>query len=185
MNRLVVLTDRHQVPAGRTLGEVLRAAADGGLSTVLLRETDLRDDERAAIATVARAAGLDVVAAHRPVRGGAGVHVPADAGAPGFATRWGRSCHTRAELHRAAAEGAWWATLSPYGTSGSKPGYGPPVPRAAFVGAPLPVLALGGIGPENAAAARAAGAHGVAVMGAVMRAADPAQVVAQLLRAVR
>lgn len=184
MNRLVVLTDRSQVPAGRTLGDVLSAAARGGLRTVLLRETDLPDDERAALAAGARSAGLDVVAAHRPVRGGAGVHVPAGAAAPAFATRWGRSCHSRAELHRAAADGAWWATLSPYGPSGSKPGYGPPVPWEAFVRPPLPVLALGGIGPENAADARAAGAHGVAVMGAVMRADDPAAVVAELLRAV-
>lgn len=185
MNRLVVLTDRTQVPAGRTLGEVLRAAADGGLRTVLLRETDLPDDERAAIAADARAAGLDVVAAHRPVPGGAGLHLPSGAAAPAFATRWGRSCHTRAELLRAAADGAWWATLSPYGPSASKPGYGPPVPAEALVRPPLPVLALGGIGPENAADARKAGAHGVAVMGAVMRATDPGAVVAELLRAVR
>lgn len=184
MNRLVVLTDRAQVPAGRSLADVLRAAADGGLRTVLLRETDLSDAERATLAAGARKAGLDVVAAHRPVRGGAGVHVPAGAPAPAFATRWGRSCHSRAELHRAAADGAWWATLSPYGASASKPGHGPPIPREAFVRAPLPVLALGGIGPDNAADARAAGAHGVAVMGAVMRAEDPAAVVAELLRAV-
>jgi thiamine-phosphate pyrophosphorylase len=53
-----------------------------------------------------------------------------------------------------------------------------------FAGHAIPVYALGGIAPGNAAAARAAGAYGVAVMGAVMRAPDPAGVVAALLQEV-
>ncbi|WP_408896725.1 thiamine phosphate synthase [Nocardioides sp. R1-1] len=180
--RLVVLTDRTQVPDGRSLRDVLAAAADGGLRTVLLREVDLPDDERAEVADHARSCGLEVVAAHRPVAGCAGLHLPARSSLPEAATRWGRSCHDRADLLRAAADGAWWATLSPYATTPSKPGHGPPLPAAAFASAPLPVFALGGITPENAAGARAAGAWGVAVMGAVMRADDPAAVVAALLR---
>jgi thiamine monophosphate synthase len=47
------------------------------------------------------------------------------------------------------------------------------------------VFALGGITAANAAQARAAGAYGVAVMGAVMRADDPGAVVAALLGEVR
>lgn len=181
--RVVVLTDRTQVPDGRSLRDVLAAAADGGLTTVLLREVDLPDDERAKIADHARTCGLEVIAAHRAVPGCSGVHLPAEARLPEVATRWGRSCHDRSDLLRAAADGAWWATLSPYATTASKPGYGPPLPAAAFTGAPLPVFALGGITPDNAAAARAAGAWGVGVMGAVMRASDPAAVVAALLGA--
>ena len=73
-----------------------------------------------------------------------------------------------------------WVTLSPYAASASKPGYRPLLSADAFAGHALPVLALGGITPGNAAEARAAGAHGVAVMGAVMRAPDPAAVVARL-----
>jgi len=183
--RLVVLTDRSQVPAGRSLGDVLAAAADGGLTTVLLRETDLPDAERAAIADRARDAGLEVVAARRPVPGCVGLHLPADGTLPAVATRWGRSCHSRAEVAAAAGDGAWWATLSPYAPTPSKPGYGPPVPPRAYAGLPLPVYALGGVTPENARRARAAGAYGVAVMGAVMRAPDPATLVARLLEAVR
>ncbi|GEB11794.1 thiamine phosphate synthase [Pimelobacter simplex] len=182
--RLVVLTDRRQVPEGRSLRDVLGAAADAGLRIVLLREVDLPDDERAKIADHARSAGLEVIAAHRPVAGCVGVHLPADGALPEVATRWGRSCHGRADLLRAAADGAWWATLSPYGVTESKPGYGPPLPASAFAAPPLPVFALGGITPENAAVARRSGAYGVAVMGAVMRAADPATVVAALLREV-
>jgi thiamine-phosphate pyrophosphorylase len=43
------------------------------------------------------------------------------------------------------------------------------------------VFALGGVEACAVADLRAAGAHGVAVMGAVMRAADPADVVSRLL----
>jgi thiamine-phosphate pyrophosphorylase len=83
----------------------------------------------------------------------------------------------------AAAEGAAYATLSPYAATPSKPGYGPPLPTTAFAGHPIPVFALGGITPANVAEARAAGAYGVAVMGAVMRADEPAAVVRSLLEA--
>ncbi|HWJ10605.1 MAG TPA: thiamine phosphate synthase [Nocardioides sp.] len=187
MPRLVVLTDRTQVPADRTLADVLDAVAEAGLTTVLLRETDLPDAERARLADHARAAGLAVVAAHRAVPGCRGVHLPARAPAPSDrsgATSWGRSCHRRSEVVAAAADGAGWATLSPFAETASKPGHGPPLPASDWAGLPLPVLALGGITPSNAAAARAAGAHGVAVMGAVMRAPDPGAVVAALLAAV-
>jgi thiamine-phosphate pyrophosphorylase len=64
----------------------------------------------------------------------------------------------------------------------SKPGYGPALGigglaagcrAVAGVGSPLAVYALGGIRPAQAGACLAAGAAGVAVMGAVMRADDP------------
>lgn len=183
MTRLLVLTDRRQVPSGRTLADVLGAVADGGASTVVLRESDLPDDERADLARAARAVGLSVIAAHRPVPGCVGVHVRAADAAPA-AGRWGRSCHDRDEVARAAAEGATWVTLSPFAPTPSKPGHGPALAASAYAGLPLPAYALGGVTPANAAAARAAGAHGVAVMGAVMRAPDPAAVVAALLEAV-
>lgn len=181
MPRLLVLTDRRQVPPGRSLAGVLRAVAAGGASTVLLRESDLPDGERAALAAVAREAGLVVLAAHRPVAGGSGVHVRATDPPPAEGA-WGRSCHAPAQVAHAATEGASWVTLSPYAATDSKPGYGPPLPVGAFAGLPLPSYALGGVTARNAAAARAAGAHGVAAMGAVMRAEDPAAVVAALLR---
>jgi thiamine-phosphate pyrophosphorylase len=47
--------------------------------------------------------------------------------------------------------------------------------------APLPVYALGGVDPTNARSCIDAGAAGVAVMGYVMRADDPAVAVKELL----
>ena len=72
--------------------------------------------------------------------------------------------------------------------SASKPGYGPAlgVPGLAQLVARTgkPLLALGGVtSPADAAACVAAGAAGVAVMGAVMRARDPAELVAGLVAA--
>ena len=49
---------------------------------------------------------------------------------------------------------------------------------------PAPVIALGGVCAANAAACLSSGAAGVAVMGAVMGAADPGTEVGKLLAAV-
>lgn len=97
----------------------------------------------------------------------------------------GRSGHGRAELARLTTED--YLTVSPVFPSASKPGYGPALGPARLaelvrLAGGRPVLALGGVEtPDRVAACLAAGAAGVAVMGAVMRAADPAAVVASLL----
>lgn len=182
MARLVVLTDRSQLSLGRCLRAQMARCRDAGLTHVVLRELDLLDQQREQLAGDLADLGLTVIAARRDLAAAAGVHLAADQ--PAVPGTFGRSCHSRDEVVRAAAEGARWATLSPYTASGSKPGYGPPVPPDAFAGLPLPTFALGGITPGNVRAARESGAYGVAVMGAVMRAADPGAVVARLLEAV-
>lgn len=180
--RLVLLTDRAQLPPGRDLVGTVRACAGAGLGQVVVREHDLEDrDRHRLVAELATIDDLVVVSSRRRDPAAAGVHLSADQAAP-VQTWFGRSCHSVAAVRRAAAEGAAYATLSPYAPSPSKPGYGPPVDPDAFAEAcGLPVLALGGIGPGNAALARAAGAHGVAVMGCVMRSDSPAATVTQLL----
>ena len=210
--RLLVLTDRSQLPLGRSLLSTLLAAVDAGATAVVVRELDLSDAQRAGLAEPLVERGVTVLAAHRAFPGASGVHLPASAGsaasAAGFATAaglqslsdprntcaatvtprysWavGRSCHSAEEVRRAAADGADYATLSPYAETPSKPGHGPALPTDTFDGLPIPAYALAGITPDNAAAARHAGAHGVAVMGAVMRSADPGATVARLLEAV-
>lgn len=186
---VVVLTDRRQTD--RPLTDVIRAAADGGARWVVLREKDLPRDERAALADALRAIlapydGRLIVAGPDPL-GGDAVHLPA-AGPypPPDLALVGRSCHNEQELRRLSTED--YVMLSPVFPSRSKPGYGPALQPEGLARlttrAARPVLALGGVEtPEQAAACRAAGAAGVAVMGAVMRAADPAAVVAGLSEA--
>lgn len=124
-----------------------------------------------------------------------GVHLRSGEAAPPAGKRLlGRSCHDVAELVAAARDGLDYVTISPVALTGSKPGHGPALgtqgladvigrARAGAGGVP-PVLALGGVTASNAAEWVEAGARGVAVMGAVMRAADPAETVARMVEAV-
>lgn len=190
--RLLVLTDRHQLPAGRDLVGALADCVAAGLEAVLLRELDLPGQERQALARALGATGVTVILARNWLPGAAAVHLaaaqsPHDAGAAPF---HGRSCHDDHEIRRAVAGGASYLTISPVAASASKPGYGPilgedGVRRAVALAGEVPVFALGGVDAGNAASMRAAGAHGVAVMGAVMRAPDPADVVERVLGEVR
>lgn len=183
--RLLVVTDG-RLTGGRPLAEVLAAAVEGGLRAVLVRDKQLPGEERRRLVEVAtgllhRVGGLVLVASDHGL-GGDGVHLAAADPFPAVpAGLVGRSCHSAAEVVAAAAEGCGYATLSPIFESPSKPGYGPALGPAALGGHPIPVLALGGVTAANAGRCRAAGAHGVAVMGAVMGAADPAGTVAGLL----
>lgn len=183
--RLVLLTDRSQLSLGRGLIRTVAECADAGLEAVLVREHDLEPAARRALVQEFAAIPLLTVLSSRiPDEMAHGLHLAAHQPAPGHGW-WGRSCHSRDAVARAAAEGAAWATLSPYATSGSKRDARSVLAPGDLAGHPIPVLALGGIDPTNAAAAVAAGGHGVAVMGAVMRAPDPAAVVAELLEALR
>ncbi|WP_229400578.1 thiamine phosphate synthase [Micromonospora okii] len=183
---VVLLTDRWA--ARGPLARVVAAAVAGGVRWVVLREKDLPRPERAALAAdlrpiLAEAGGTLVVAGPDSL-GGRAVHLPA-AGPyppprPGLV---GRSCHDAAELARLTTED--YVTLSPVYPSSSKPGYGPPLgPRGLgdlIRVSPVPVLALGGVEtPEQVRACVEAGAVGVAVLGAIMRAGDPAETAATL-----
>lgn len=181
--RLLVLTDRSQLPPGRRLTDAVAAAIDGGARAVVLRERDLPPAERERLAEEIRAL-LDpvdgVLIAAAPALGAAtGVHLRAREPMPSQRPALvGQSGHDASELAAAESAGCDYVTLSPVAASASKPGYGPAL-GARRLGAlaartRLPVYALGGVTPDNAATWIDAGAHGIAVMGLVMRAADPA-----------
>lgn len=181
--RLVLLTDRSQLPSGADLATTVRRCVDAGLGAVVVREHDLPASTRAAlVADLASLEGLTVLSSRIWDPSAHGMHLAShQEPVRGW---WGRSCHSRVAVERAAAQGAAWATLSPYAVSVSKPAYGPPLPPTAYADHPIPILALGGITVAAAAHARVQGAHGVAVMGAVMRSDDPARTVRVLLREV-
>ena len=176
--RLLLLTDRTQAPG--PLAATVAAAVDAGVRAVVLRDKDLPDGERSALAAEFRAVlapvgGLLVVAG--PADGTAdAVHLAARDPFPHPRPALvGRSCHSAPELARARSEGCDYAFLSPVFPTPSKPGYGPALGLsglAELVAAGPPVYALGGVRPNDVAGCLAAGAHGVAVMGPVMR--DPA-----------
>lgn len=179
--RLLLLTDRARLRPGRSLTRTVRECAEAGLEAVVVREHDL--DLRLRRALVARLAGIEgltVISSRIEDPAAAGVQLAAHQ--PPVEGWHGRSCHDAEDVRRAAAEGAAYAALSPYAATASKPGYGPPLDPTAFThDTGIPVLALGGIDPGNARQAVAAGADGVAVMGAVMHADEPAREVAALL----
>ncbi|MCG5461382.1 thiamine phosphate synthase [Micromonospora sp. MED01] len=186
---VVVLTDRLVARCG--LDRVVAGAAAGGVRWVVLREKDLPRAERAALAADLRAILADVggtliVAGPDPL-GGDAVHLPA-AGPypPPTVGLVGRSCHHQPELDRLTTE--HYATISPVWPTKTKPGYGPPLDVAGLGSlvrsSPVPLLALGGIEtPEQVTACVEAGAVGVAVLGALMRANDPAETAATLTSA--
>jgi thiamine-phosphate pyrophosphorylase len=130
---------------------------------------------------VALAAGADGV--HLP---SAGVP-PADARAlVGSGRLIGVSCHGSEDVRRARDGGADFATFGPVFDTPSKRAYGAPVGLASLreaVPLGLPLVALGGIDAERAAAAAAAGAWGVAAIRAWMAAPDPGALVRALLGA--
>ncbi|SCL13874.1 thiamine-phosphate pyrophosphorylase [Micromonospora inyonensis] len=186
---IVAFTDRRV--ARRPLPEVVAAAVAGGVRWVVLREKDLPRVERAALAADLRAVlagtgGTLVVAGPDPLDGTA-VHLSA-AGPypPPDVPLVGRSCHDPIEVGRLTTED--YATCSPVYPTRTKPGYGPPLGPGGLAdlvrASPVPVLALGGVeAPEQVHACVGAGAVGVAVLGALMRAGDPATVAATLVGA--
>jgi thiamine-phosphate pyrophosphorylase len=154
----------HPQPLGTTrdfvaLGQALRAVTAARAALLFVNER----------ADIARVVGAD------------GVHLPEETFTPAEARAVlgehalvGVSCHDAHGLAQAAAQGATFATLSPFASS---PGKGAPIARTRFAdlvrGASLPVLALGGIGAADVPVALDAGAAGVAVIRAVYAAAEP------------
>jgi thiamine-phosphate pyrophosphorylase len=101
----------------------------------------------------------------------------------------GRSVDTGEEARQAEAEGADYVGLGPVYATGTKGDSGPVVGIAGVAvvrsQVRIPLVAIGGITAETAAEVVQAGADGIAVVSAVMRAADPEQATAELLLRIR
>jgi thiamine-phosphate pyrophosphorylase len=194
---LLVITDRHQ--ARHPLETIAAAVGRGGARWLLFRDKDLAARERGDLALrLARIAeeqgfalSISADVALAAAIGAAGVHLQAVGEVAAARERLahgiiGMSAHSLADVAAAATAGADYVTLSPIFLTESKPGYGPALGieslrTAAALG--IPVLALAGVTAATAGACLAVGASGVAVMGEVMRAQDPARVVGELVAA--
>ena len=98
----------------------------------------------------------------------------------------GATCRDATQVRAAADGGADYAGFGPIGVSGSKADLPDPLGVAALKAAAgsLPLVAIGGIDVPTAREVRAAGGHGVAVIGAVWRARDPLRAAEELVAAV-
>lgn len=188
---LLVITDRRQAraPLERVVAQVLA----GGCRWLSLREKDLAPAERLALLKrllVLGEAFQAIIGVHGDTEaaGQAGarhLHLPAGADPAQARRRLGKdlligvSAHTLAEAQIAQRQGADYCTLSPILLSRSKPGYTAVLGAAGLARiarqVAIPLLALGGVEAVTVSACLVAGAAGVAVMGPLMRAADPRQ----------
>lgn len=197
---LLVISDRSQ--ARRPLVEIAEAAFRAGVRWFSLREKDLPAGDRRQLLVALVGLGrryAATVTVHDDIAaaaacGAGGVHLPGG-GDPAAARRRrlpggliGVSAHSPTEAAAQLAVGADYVTLSPIFLTQSKPGYGPALGLETLAQAARltagPVVALGGIDAANITACLKAGAQGVAVMGEVMRSADPEATVRALLQAI-
>jgi thiamine-phosphate pyrophosphorylase len=199
------VTDR-SATLERPLAEVVMAAIRGGASLIQVREKDL--DGKALFelvtATVAdtKAIGrartrvvvndrLDVALAAKA----AGVHLPA-AGLPVKDVRRvagprflvGRSVHSLAEARAAWKAGADYVVAGPVFPTPSKAAFGEPLGPGALqaiaAAVHIPVWAIGGITPENAAELKGLHLAGVAAIRSIASAPDPEEAVRALAAAI-
>jgi thiamine-phosphate pyrophosphorylase len=198
---LMLVTDRRQ--ARRPLKDIVAAALEAGCRWVSLREKDLPQDEQILLARVlmpmAHARGallmLHGEAFLAELAGADGVHLPAGSDPAAARALIGAGKLLGVSIHSAIEAGAIDSSLVDYTLAGpafetaSKPGYGPEIGRKGLSAITrvirVPVLAIGGINTARVAELVAAGASGVAVMGGVMRAVDPAQEVGALIATLR
>ena len=200
---LYLITDRHQT-AGRPLLSVLDRALSAGIKAVQLREKDL--DTQALVELAGEVLSLtrkheallfindrvDVVLA----LGADGVHLRSDSMPIKEArrvlgpNRWiGASAHSVEEVLKAETEGADFVVLGPIYDTPSKRLHGDPIRLHALKEATqqshLPVFAIGGISLPRVQEARCAGAHGIALISAILSAEDVQAATGFLLHALQ
>ncbi len=184
--RLLLVTDRTQA-AGRSIPSLIRQAIRAGLSAVQLRERDLSTRELLPLAqeiqsiTASHAVPLiindrvDLMMALNLD----GVHLRSDSLPSGSVRQLigsrrliGVSTHSVEDVRRANLSGADYVVFGPVFETPSKRSFGLPLGLDLLADAcrqsSIPVLAIGGITCGRVRDVRRAGAHGVAVIGALL-----------------
>ena len=194
---LLLITNRRQ--ARWPLVELVAHAIAAGCRWISVREKDLSEDDQVALVRallpIAWRHGARVSLHGDPALVKAanadGVHLSARSD-PIAARRLlgadkliGASIHTLTEADAIDPGVVDYAIAGPAFETASKPGYGPEIGLRGLAeiaaAVRVPVLAIGGINAMRVAEVLAAGPAGIAVMGGVMRAADPRQEMKALL----
>ncbi len=191
--RFYLVTDR-TLCAPRTLATTVHDACANGVRAVQLREKDLSETDLVSAATrlhgllqprgaklfvnASRFVDRETAAILAATPGVDGFHIPDD---PELLVEFreqfpklliGASVHSVDGVRRAADAGADFVTFGPiYETRGKAQPHGLDALREACASAAA-VFAIGGITPERARECLDAGAHGVAVVSAVMAASS-------------
>lgn len=196
--RLQLITDRKAVATNGLIATVRNAVASG-VDAVQLREKDLDSRTLLSLAIELRRITnehgakllindrIDVALAVAAD----GVHLPASSFSPSDARSLlgplaliGVSTHSLPEAVAAQEAGADYILFGPIFDTASKRGYGPPqgltTLRAVAAAVRIPVIAVGGIDKANASTVMQHRAAGVAVISAILRAADVAEAAAAL-----
>jgi thiamine-phosphate pyrophosphorylase len=179
---VMVVSDRRRL-RGRSLAGLARAAGAAGADWLQVREKDLAGGallELVREVTAAAAGSLLRVSVNgRPdvahLARAHGVHLP-EHGLPARDVREafpglvvGVSCHGVEGVRRAEQAGAHYAVVGPvFPTTGKDRPLGLEALAEAARAVRLPVFAIGGITPANAASVWAAGAAGVGAIGAFL-----------------
>jgi thiamine-phosphate pyrophosphorylase len=196
---LYLITDRKQV-RGDSLYRVIEEALKYGVQVVQLREKDLSSrnlynvaselreltarfgarliiNDRVDIALAAAADGVHL--------GGESMPVAVAREILGAERLIGVSCHDQSSALTAQQDGADFITFGPVYPTPSKSRYGDPVGLAKLTETTkvlqIPVFALGGINPVTAGEVITCGAHGIALISAIIAAEQPGLEAAKLL----
>jgi thiamine-phosphate pyrophosphorylase len=200
------LVTQASLSEGRSTQEVVRAAIDGGVDVVQLREKEASARERYDLGLELRElterADVDLVVNDRvdiaEAVGADGVHlgqsdlpVPVARELLGPEAVIGCSTSTVAEAERAEREGADYLGVGAVYITESKAvpeensGVGPDRVRAIAEAVSIPIVGIGGVTLENAPEVIEAGATSVAVISEITAAEDPAGATVALSEAVR
>ena len=201
-SRLILVTDRHQTN-GRPLIPLLQRVLTAAVPIVQLRERDLSARELVRLAREVQT----ITASHRSqllindrvdvalALEGVGVHLRSNSLSVSVARQLlgsrrllGVSVHTVEEAMQVESQGADYIVLGPIYETPSKQMFGSPLGIHTLEKAcrlvRIPIIGIGGVTAARAHEMRRAGAFGVAVITAILGAADVESATRELLEAV-
>jgi len=201
---LYLVTDSELLPSGRTLPALVRAAVDGGVTCVQVREKTASSrvylERLLEVRPILRECGVPLFVNDRIDLALAveadGVHLgqgdlPLSAARriAGGRLRIGVSCESAQDAVEAERGGADYVSVSPVFATPTKTdtatALGLQGVHAIRTAVRIPVVAIGGIAGANAAEVLRAGADGICVVSAIVAAPDPAAAAAELCAIIR